>query len=271
MAIEDVFRETVDNLSRRMRSPLLGAFIVAFFIFNWQAIFYLLFADTGVAVRLRFFNLNTSFCTRIALPGALAIVFVAFNPWLSWITLLAIREPIKRYKYEKEREREYLDIRRVEREINTARKRQELNDELEKSRILQEESAISDTVRLSKAENLGGPELKDKLLAIRRANDELREQQGLRIEDTIGKIDGVERAIIIEVANSTEPISDEYLVRASSVREQMDRLASSFSETRITTKVRESLGRLTGWGILVAPNGPLSLTDFGFQVCDRIR
>ncbi len=89
-------KDILEALGQRLRSPILGSFFLFVLILNWQPTFYLFFAETSVAVRLKFFNLNTDPYSLYVWPGILGLIFsLIVLPWAKSIGALAASRPVK--------------------------------------------------------------------------------------------------------------------------------------------------------------------------------
>jgi hypothetical protein len=64
----DFLKEYVDGLLTRIRSPIIASISISFALFNWKAIYFLLFAEVSALERLAYVEKNTSSITAIAAP-----------------------------------------------------------------------------------------------------------------------------------------------------------------------------------------------------------
>gem|GEM_PF-3388756 len=89
-------KDVYETFGQRLRSPILGSIFLFILILNWQSFFYLFFADATVAMRLRFFNLNTDPYSLYVWPGILGPIFsLIVLPWAKPIGALAASRPVK--------------------------------------------------------------------------------------------------------------------------------------------------------------------------------
>lgn len=88
----DFLKDVYEAFSQRLRSPILGSIVLFVLILNWQPIFYLFFADTTVAMRLWYFNLNTDpsslYCWPVGLGlGSALFLMPMLKFWGARITI----------------------------------------------------------------------------------------------------------------------------------------------------------------------------------------
>lgn len=92
----DFFKDVFEAAQQRIRSPFIGSVIFAFIAVNWQALFYLFFADVSVQRRIDCFNDMTSNVSLYWLPlgigAAMAIVLPFLRVGFAWIIRFANRK-----------------------------------------------------------------------------------------------------------------------------------------------------------------------------------
>jgi len=86
-------KEIFEALGTRLKSPLFGYSFLAFIAANWKPIFYLFVSSENPAVRIAFFEKNTSNFTLFAVPICFAICMAIFYPWISLLFLFLARFP----------------------------------------------------------------------------------------------------------------------------------------------------------------------------------
>lgn len=83
------FGEIFDTFQSRVRSPIFGSIAVAFVIFNWQPLFYLVFENAGATDKFNFFEANTTVKSKYVWPIIAGLIFATSAPWIafasSWI------------------------------------------------------------------------------------------------------------------------------------------------------------------------------------------
>lgn len=88
--------EVIDGIWERIKSPFFGFLCFSFVAFNWQELFYLIFADIQVVYKLDYFNQNTGFVQLIFLPFVLAFVLTIINPCLDLAVVFFTKIPIEK-------------------------------------------------------------------------------------------------------------------------------------------------------------------------------
>tara|TARA_R110002050_G_scaffold114933_1_gene230853 strand:- start:445 stop:1278 length:834 start_codon:yes stop_codon:yes gene_type:complete len=158
------FLETLfSTANQRIKSPFFGSFIFSWIIINWKPIFYFLFSDDKISLKIK--NIETSyefFQNSILYPLILSFLYVVVFPYINqfihWLTIKA--ENSKRIEYHKlkieqiensqelaEKEKTLEDIRSGNRDISQLNEKINLlikDNERLKETILKKDEAISD-------------------------------------------------------------------------------------------------------------------------------
>ena len=86
----DVLNSAFDAWNERLRSPFWGAIILAFLAFNWQPIWYLLFADVSVEAKFEYWEERAIFWEPLSAGVFFALVAplikVIMTAWYKWPT-----------------------------------------------------------------------------------------------------------------------------------------------------------------------------------------
>ena len=94
----DGLKELVDAFSSRVRSPVFGSIVVAFLLWNWQAVFLLLFGAEEVPTRIAAFT-DSLWMTKygllinFAVPIGLGLAYLVVGPWLNLGAALVVAKP----------------------------------------------------------------------------------------------------------------------------------------------------------------------------------
>lgn len=138
--ISDLLHSLIESSKERIKTPITGAFICSFFIYNWRPIFLLLFSDTNIEYKIAM--IDHEYCTLGAIlwPLALAFIYTLVVPLIMLVvdevlTPVNKRRIYSKYKrkfFEAERETELKNI------LSGNRDHQELLDRIK----LLEESNI---------------------------------------------------------------------------------------------------------------------------------
>lgn len=83
MTIADLIQSTIDSSKERIKTPITGAFICSFIIYNWQPILILFFSDSSIECRIiiakTYFN-----AISFLWPLGMALLFTVLIPLLMW-------------------------------------------------------------------------------------------------------------------------------------------------------------------------------------------
>ncbi len=91
----ELLKDMFESWGERLRSPILGPIALSFLLINWQAIFFVLFANVPVFTRLNYFDANTSFMTFVWQPLALGLTLAFLSPWLKFAGAVVAKKPSK--------------------------------------------------------------------------------------------------------------------------------------------------------------------------------
>ena len=89
-------KEIFEAFNSRLKSPVFGYFILAFFAYNWKVIFYLLVSGSEVTDRFKYFDNNTSTNSLLTYPLIVGIIGALLYPWINLFFIWMIRRPIER-------------------------------------------------------------------------------------------------------------------------------------------------------------------------------
>ncbi len=92
----DFFAQSLQAFQERMRTPWIGSILIAFLLWNWQPLLFLLASDTALLTRFTYFKIHTGWCSLFFGPIATGFVFAALKPWISlvmdWLGAKAIHQ-----------------------------------------------------------------------------------------------------------------------------------------------------------------------------------
>lgn len=91
----DVFKETFDAFSQRIRSPFAGSILLSFIVLNWKPVWFLLFANAKVVEKFDFFEQNTSETSLYIGPIFLGLAVALLLPWSRFFGAWVARAPIR--------------------------------------------------------------------------------------------------------------------------------------------------------------------------------
>lgn len=120
----DLIKETIATSKERIKSPIIGSYTLAFFIWNWRAISILLFSESSIENKIEFINEN--YCSWWGIGGPLIISFfyVGLIPYIMMSLDLVIEYPVN-YRRIKLNKTNILEIKhQLELEDTKARKKE---------------------------------------------------------------------------------------------------------------------------------------------------
>ena len=117
-----------------MRTPWIGSILIAFLLWNWQPLLFLVASDTALVTRFTYFGIHTDWRSLLACPIATGFVFAALKPWISlgmdWLGAWAIHQSrLRADRLAEDRRSKRLDIRE-----KLAEKTDEIENEIEERR-----------------------------------------------------------------------------------------------------------------------------------------
>ncbi|WP_282077681.1 hypothetical protein [Epibacterium ulvae] len=110
----EVVKDIFDAFSERVRSPFLGSILLAFAFWNWQVLWFVLFADVPVADRIAYFDAHTDRWQSYLYPILSGVAFAVFMPWLRYVGAEIAKRPnarLKQLQSEEARQRRIAHIR----------------------------------------------------------------------------------------------------------------------------------------------------------------
>lgn len=79
----DFFAQSLQAFQERMRTPWIGSILIAFLLWNWQPLLFLLASDTALLTRFTYFEIHTGWCSLFVGPVIAGFLFAAAKPWIS--------------------------------------------------------------------------------------------------------------------------------------------------------------------------------------------
>lgn len=149
----DWLKELLEAHNQRIKTPIIGSIILAFIAWNWQAIFYVLFANAPVEDRFQYWERVTSDSTLIFIPITLGTAFAISIPFISFISAAIVKTPINELRKLNQKSAHELALERVAQQqdlekwkedlIASALKQQEDLDKLEGDAKLELEKRLN--------------------------------------------------------------------------------------------------------------------------------
>lgn len=255
----DLMKEYLEAWSQRVRSPFGGYTIAAFLAINWREVFYLFFSDQPASIRIRFFDLNSSWVDLTILPllfgGILAVGF----PWLNYIVAFCIREPVGKHRKLQMTEtisnriHQIADSTRIE-EAEAENERVRENRKIEQARRLEE-------ARATGSEDLANSILEDREISV-----------GLpdKLSETLNSLGRLEKAVVLKIGQDNVSWSQDRLKKDSNLRSEYDDFTFNSSSIRFDVDLKAAVVRLAQVKFLKTEQltSGITLTDVGYRAFD---
>ena len=111
----DFFAQFLQAFQERMRTPWIGSILIAFLLWNWQPLLFLVASDTALRTRFTYFEIHTGWCSLFFGPVIAGFLFAAAKPWISlgmdWLGAKAIhRSRLRADRFAEDRRSKRLDL-----------------------------------------------------------------------------------------------------------------------------------------------------------------
>lgn len=251
----DFFKDVFEAAQQRIRSPFIGSVIFAFIAVNWQALFYLLFADASVADRLEHFNDGTNFRSLYVFPVCAGVAFALAMPWLrfagAWIA-------VKPSSLLADLQGNEASRRRVTRLLLKAKE----DEALDKANEARELRKINEEKRLKEASEAGGEALVEE---IKKDREETGKQDAINRPPEVRlaeRLDTLSRIIIVELARTDRrDIDYSRLVKIEEFQKTLRQVKHEATGVRLEQEVRQAISELKKLGIL--EENPIDMSRYG--------
>lgn len=171
--MRDLFEQWVEAWSERIRSPVMGSLAIAFIVSNWKPLFFLLFAEAPVWLRIQYFEHHTDANSLVWYPLVAGAIAAFLIPWITlggaWVARLpkfllhrlqqdeGTRREIEGFRISAERESAKAEFE----DQRARRKAQRENEIIAAGRRLKEAEEVSEETKetlKTEREILGGRE-----------------------------------------------------------------------------------------------------------------
>lgn len=152
--MSDFLKSVFDAWDERIRSPILGSFVIAYVVFNWQAFFILFLSEGPAWQRLDRFNDMTDWFSLFWCPLGLGLLLAIISPFLKFFGAWAARYPnkwlhsLQADEASGKRLRTY-ELEQLEIDARASRDRARENAIVEQGRRLKEAENVGEDVRAS--------------------------------------------------------------------------------------------------------------------------
>ncbi|MCG3267816.1 hypothetical protein [Yoonia sp. I 8.24] len=94
----DVFKDGAEAWLQRIKSPIIGSFVLSFCVINWKVIFFVVFSDTPILFRFWYFDTETSICTLLIYPAGTGFLIGLGTPYLNYVGTFLARWPTEKLR-----------------------------------------------------------------------------------------------------------------------------------------------------------------------------
>jgi len=126
----DFFAQSLQAFQERMRTPWIGSILIAFLLWNWQPLLFLLASDTALLTRFTYFKIHTDWRSLLAYPIASGLVFAALKPWISLGMDWLGAEAIHRSRLHADRLAAERQSKKLEQQKNLAKQERQIENEV---------------------------------------------------------------------------------------------------------------------------------------------
>jgi hypothetical protein len=145
--ITELLETLFSTANQRIKSPFFGSFIFSWIIINWKPIFYVLFSDDKISIKIKNIEDSYEFIQNSLLyPLLLSFIYVVIFPYINqfihWLTIKA--EKSKRVEYHK------LKKEQIENSQELAEKEKTLEDVRSGNRDI---SQLNETINVLNSDN----------------------------------------------------------------------------------------------------------------------
>lgn len=85
MEIKELFQSIFDSSNERIKNPFIGSYITAFILYNWRAIFLLVFSDSTIEDKIVVINHEYCDLGAILWPLSIAFFYILILPYLNLV------------------------------------------------------------------------------------------------------------------------------------------------------------------------------------------
>ncbi len=261
------FKDSYAEYSDRIRSPLFGAIVISFLIFNWRPLWFLIFADEKVIQKFEFFDSATSAWTLYTGPIVIGLVAAVGLPWIKLLGSWIASEPVMLLKSHQAQQVSLIRIENFDRRIQEENARKKHEEAIA-------DRAVSAAKRQKEALEIGGTELAKSLEGlIERSGDP---KPLSPIEDIVQNLGPSDR-FLLNWFGKTEGggghFGEKYLVENLN---EYSTYVSNSTYARMKVDTQTSLDVLQAKGLVIAnrnyDEGELwfYLTSKGYSVLDAL-
>ena len=126
----DFFAQSLQAFQERMRTPWIGSILIAFLLWNWQPLLFLVASDTALLTRFTYFEIHTGWCSLFFGPVIAGFLFAAAKPWISLGMDWLGAEAIHRSRLHADRLAAERQSKKLEQQKNLAKQERQIENEV---------------------------------------------------------------------------------------------------------------------------------------------
>ena len=90
--VSEIFHAAKDSISKKSESPLIGAFITAWIIWNWQPIMYFFFLNQDISKKIEKVLSYKSWLDQFLFPSIIAIFYILVLPYIQILFTILLKK-----------------------------------------------------------------------------------------------------------------------------------------------------------------------------------
>lgn len=252
----DFLKDTFEAYRERIRSPILGSILIAFFACNWKAIWFLLFSDVPIVLKFAYFDYQTSPWTLYVWPVVIGTTIALLTPCITLFGAWMATKPTGLLN-------KLQSNQASNRRIHDAENKKREEESLAALQATKERAVLEAAKRTEEAREIGGNEAIEALEKQRKSSEE---EQG-----DVDPSEKIQREIITLMGLMETPVGPFELSNADEIRNLVLEQNPNASDIRIITEIRGLLNRMHGASLITyASADQYSLSHLGYAAYDEI-
>ncbi len=104
-ALKEIMKSLFDSTEERLSSPLIGSFLISWFIFNWDPVLYFIFASNAIDNKIFYIHSNIGYFSGVILPATTSAAYCFLYPYASYTIKRHIDTFLQKHKLDKIKEK----------------------------------------------------------------------------------------------------------------------------------------------------------------------
>lgn len=240
----ELFKEMWDAAGQRLRSPFFGSILFSFVAVNWEALFFLFFAEQKAEVRLAYFASITDWWSLYAIPVGLGVSLALTMPWLKFGGAWVAQFPNKR-------------LHRLQNVEAVSRKIESLNEEKRKVNaetelaVAQQEGRAQVEAAAENRQLEAAKRLEEAGVISEEAQNEILENRSSATTDINAvELSPFDQVVAVTLRHAKSAITANQIARTIRLDPYEAHNFGDFTDVRFETETESSLKRLKEMGFL---------------------